>query len=254
MGERIPRLVRDFMPWRHEPSPLDRGTRSFAIKLALAGCQRSPTLFQDGRLPYCDSPVHIVRASRASEEMGTQSLQAEMYGPCRRCPKCLQFRQMKWRERALAEIQAWPRTWFVTLTFSPEHLAGVLQEAALMSSPEATEARVERAAFGHVQRYLKRLRKDGCDFRYLAVYERGEETGRSHYHLLVHEVKPLTKRHLERQWRSHVHARLVAEKARGAASYLTKYATKSIDIRPRASRYYGDLSHPKHPKQRLSYR
>jgi len=146
---------------------------------------------------------------------------------------------MAWRERALVEMERAVRTWFVTLTFSPEHLAGILQEAALLTRPESHDGRVETAAYRHVQRYFKRLRKDGCRFRYLAVYERGEETGRSHYHLFVHEVAPITKRHLERRWRSNVHARLVADDASGKASYLTKYATKSLDVKPRASSRYG---------------
>lgn len=170
--------------------------------------------------------------------------------PCRRCAKCLQFRQMRWRQRAIAELHqaagANRRTWFVTLTFDPPHLAGIIQEARRLMKVGTPEDElhkfVDRAAYRHLQRYFKRLRKEGAKFRYLAVYERGEENGRSHYHLFLHEKgpRPILKETIERQWRSIVHARLVrGEDAGGAASYLTKYATKSLDVRPRASAGYG---------------
>ncbi len=176
-----------------------------------------------------------------------------MEAPCRKCPKCLQFRQMMWRERALMELRSAKRTWRVTLTFSPIHLAGILLEA---KGPEVKQ--IEAAAYPHIQRYIKRLRKGafpldpGCkvprypatprEFRYLAVYELGEQNGRSHYHLFLHETgtRPITKIHLETQWRSFVHARLVSGvEDEAQASYLTKYATKQFDIRPRASSRYG---------------
>lgn len=126
----------------------------------------------------------------------------------------------------------------LTLTFSPIHLAGTLARA---KSPDLKD--VERSAYGEVQKFLKRLRKavPRSKVRYLAIYERGEESGRSHYHLLLHEVgeRPVTKAVLERQWPSHVHARLVDTSSGHAAGYVTKYLTKSIDISPRASNGYG---------------
>lgn len=156
--------------------------------------------------------------------------------PCRKCPRCLQFRQLRWRQRAIQEIAQANRTWFVTLTFSPVQLAGVLVSAA---KPDLVQ--VERRAYRDVQHYMKRLRKTGAAFRYLAVYERGEASGRSHYHLLVHETGrwPIPKRVLEDTWPSHVHARLVDDVTTGAATYVTKYLTKAIEIRPRASVKYG---------------
>lgn len=201
--------------------------------------------------PWCDSPVEVTRYVTSKDRREeVMAMEVHMKVPCRHCPKCLQRREILWKERALAEIEASERlgcrTWFVTLTFSPQHLAGVLLEA------ESAELRaIERAAYRHVQRYLKRLRKavEGR-FRYLAVYERGEENGRSHYHLLLHEQgpKPVTKAVLEEQWRSFVHARLVSsEEGRRTARYVCKYTTKALEIRPRASSRYGLPSPPKNP-------
>lgn len=215
----------------------DRGTRKLAAKLALRGHQVTASEVVDTTQPYCDDPVHVHRSIRAGGL--DRSLAVTAYRPCRRCSKCLQFRAMQWRERAMAEIESAPRTWMVTLTFSPVHLAGILAECGGDHSPRAIDA----AAYRHVQRFFKRIRKTTRQrFRYFAVFERGEETGRAHYHVLMHEIgRPISKAMIERQWRSHVHCRLVAS-TRGAASYVSKYATKSLDVRVRASSHYG---HPK---------
>jgi len=174
-----------------------------------------------------------------------------MWAPCRKCPKCLQFRQMKWRERIINEIllthNRGRRSWFVTLTFSPVHLAGVLAEATRLSGSSPRETRhVDKAAYRHVQGYLDRLRKASkSPFRYVAVFEQGEKTGRSHYHLVIHEgdKKPILKRTLDNLWHSHVHARLLTvDEERSisqVASYVSTYATKTQGIRIRASVSYG---------------
>lgn len=224
-------LSRVLRPERHP-------AQKVALGMALRGRQVSRTLFVDSDQPYCDEPVKVVVAMRGS--VSAQGVETIQFRPCRKCAKCLRFRQLRWRQRALHEVARSKRTWFVTLTFSPAHLAGILIEA---KSGEL--ARVERAAYRHVQRYLKRLRKavPRCKVRYLAVYERGETTGRSHYHLLIHETgeRPVHKAQLEGLWASFVHARLVSASRDGAASYVTKYLTKSIGIRPRASNDYGRL-------------
>ncbi len=225
------------------------GTQALAIKTALAGGTVAQSSFVSDWEPYCDNPVTVDRriTSRLTNDgikFGglklldpLKSLEVSIQVPCRRCDKCLQFRQMQWRERALIEIEKANRTWWVTLTLSPTHLAGILLEARSDS-----DKHVEAAAYNHVQRYFKRLRKLGAEFRYLAVFERGRKTGRQHYHLFLHETgtRPVVKLLIEAQWRSNVHARLVGGmEARGRATYITKYATKSFAIRPRASLDYG---------------
>ncbi len=238
----------------------NRGTQSLGIKIALHGGIFQKGVYVSKWVPYCDKPKTLDRYITSRDAVDDlKPMEVSMQVPCRKCAKCLQFRQMQWRERAISELSRAKRTWFVTLTFSPIHLAGVLLEA---KSPEMKF--IEAAAYKHVQRYIKRLRKGAFpeeigrihvkkdpiprEFRYLAIYERGEETGRSHYHIFLHEngPTPITKDLLEVQWRSFVHARLVrGEEAASTASYLTKYATKQFDIRPRASSQYGKPVSPK---------
>jgi len=205
--------------------------------LVMRGAGRSRTVAAASWVPYCDNPVVVHMAHRSGRHH--RGVEATMQAPCRKCPKCLQFRQMRWRQRAINEIAQSKRTWFVTLTFSPVQLAGVL-----LAAKSGSLADVEASAYADVQKFFKRVRKEcpAARFRYVAIYERGEETGRSHYHLLLHEVgiRPVLKAVLERQWPSFVHARLVTD-ADGSrrASYVTKYLTKSLGIRPRASLHYG---------------
>lgn len=230
------------------------GTNKLAIGIALKGGRVAPGQFFGNWTWYCDNPIELKRRVTARHKEAARAgsrivklvpMDVAAMVPCRKCAKCLQYRQMKWRNRAITEVTRAKRTWFVTLTFDPVHLAGILIEAN-----GAGDKEVEGSAYRHVQRYIKRLRKVHT-FRYLAVYERGEKTGRSHYHLLLHELdKPITKRVIERQWRSNVHARLVSSDGScGSASYITKYATKSFDIRPRASTGYGKI--PSLPKPKV---
>lgn len=219
----------------------DNGTRKLARAIGLHGGAVSRRTFVSKWSVYCDDPVKVYRSVKPGSPIipGVETL---MDVPCRRCEKCMRFKQMQWRERALSELGAWPRTWYLTLTFAPVHLAGVLAEAAAYQPRMSREAAIDRAAYKHLQRWLKRLRKEGHELRYLAVYENGSKTGRSHYHMLLHEVdakKPVRKTALEEGWSSFVHARLVSLSDRGVASYLTKYMTKSLGIRPRASLDYG---------------
>lgn len=212
----------------------DNATRKLAVRLALLG-GRDGILSRSQWSVYCDDPRPVFRGT--SRKHDRNPVETLIYTPCRKCPKCLQFRQMRWRERAQSELLLVPRSWFVTLTFSPVHLAGVIAEASRLGGGRL---KVEKCAYGHVQRYFKRLRKRGLGFRYLAIAEYGEKQGRLHYHVLLHQqgVKPILKSALEAEWRSHVHARLVSNSA-GSASYITKYLTKSLETKPRASTSYG---------------
>jgi hypothetical protein len=221
-----------------EKQATDRVTARMAAKLALRGHQLSRSHISSTEQPYCDDPKGVTR--RTDPKAQERTLLVEMLVPCRKCAKCLQFRQLQWRQRCLTEINRANRTWFVTLTFAPVHLAGIMAESH-KEKGRSQASRIDAAAYRHTQRYLKRLRKQSAVFRFMAVFELGEKTGRPHYHLLLNETgaRPISKRTLESQWRSNVHCRLVDKGADGSASYITKYATKSADVRIRASSMYG---------------
>lgn len=228
--------------WRFTESDKDAGIRKTAAKLLQRyGQMTGPTEVISREMPYCDDPVHMYRETDPRHTLD-RSMAVDFYVPCRKCEKCLEFRKLKWKERCFTELKQAARSWFVTLTFSPVHLAGVLIEARALEIDRSRA--IETAAYKHVQRYIKRIRKvTKVPFRYFAVYELGEEKGRSHFHIVIHEQDPakcIRKRTLEGQWPSFVHARLVDEtRLGGAAYYITAYTTKSFACRPRASLRYG---------------
>lgn len=248
--------------WWHGESLAYRRAMVATAKAAASGKAVPITAFawQDTRKPFCDDPVPV-SFEKGGKDAGAP-VQLNMLAPCRKCARCLQFRQMKWRQRCINEIArchaSGRRTWWITLTFSPVHLAGIMAEARVASGGYADTRAIDRVAYKHVQGYLDRLRKASKGaFRYFAVYERGEESGRSHYHLLLHEKSgnPILKANIENRWRSHVHARLVHVTGRtsGLATYVTKYATKTVEIRPRASLAYGRIETRAKARKHVSF-
>lgn len=197
--------------------------------------------------PHCDDPQLIWKQWDANGIY--QGGEVSFFAPCRRCPKCLQFRALQWRDRIKSELIAHQRSWFVTLTFNPVELAKAEMRARGRFS-------VCDTTYWQVSDYLKRLRHHWPhSLRFCAVYEEGEKTDRPHWHLVIHDgTGLLTRRALEfykvrrgpmrgyrkRLWKSHLAARLI--RSSGLSGYLTKYMTKDISHRPRASVGYGKSS------------
>lgn len=222
------------------PQQRARAARKAHVTRSLRGGYLTRTASHSPAMPWCDDPQLIGVRVRAHGKL--PSIETSGYFPCRKCEKCITFRRLRWRDRTRAELAKAGRSWFVTLTFSDLHLAGIRMKAATLTQYDM-ETALERAAYGHVQRYLKRVRKAGrTRFRYFAIFEYGAVNGRGHYHLLVHEIpgcKPVLKATLNEQWRSFVDAKLVDIEEPGASSYVCKYLTKSPVNRPRASTAYG---------------
>lgn len=171
---------------------------------------------------------------------------------CRKCPECLRHKRRLWTARGIDEVRTSMRTWFGTLTVSPERrfqakLMADKREAlrgngslSSLTSVERTRA-IASVLNPEVTRWLKRVRKQsGANLRYLLVCEPHKD-GFPHFHLLLHERgQPVTKRVLESQWTyGHSHWRLVPTGEVAQVGYVCKYITKSAQTRIRASRHYG---------------
>lgn len=164
--------------------------------------------------------------------------------PCRRCKACLRYRRWQWRCRAERELRVASRTWFGTLTLSPESHYLMMARAGV-----DTFAGRHREASKEVTKFLKRVRKNtGAPLRYLIVCEEHKQklAGLPHYHLLVHQsdpLKPVTYRDLAGQWKwGFSNFKLVDDGEltnQQAAGYVTKYLVKSMSARVRASIDYG---------------
>ena len=187
----------------------------------------------------------------------------EMQVRCRKCGPCLRYRAWSWRTRAEAEIQQANRSWFFTLTLSPEEQLKAKYRAELQPHRKKIVDGVEKKyvtvpwhelseteqfkrlcdAIGpEVQLWLKRVRKQsGAKLRFLLVAE-AHKSGLPHFHGLLHEVtgEQATKRLLQGQWLlGFSQFKLVEDSP--AAAYVCKYLSKSLAARVRASLRYGNI-------------
>lgn len=178
--------------------------------------------------------------------------------PCRKCNNCRHRRGAMWKQRALQEIRnaetCGKRTWVCTLTYSPDHYAQLLDLTRSYADMRGVnfEALNEGEKFnaivaetsGEFDRFAKRIRSkrpDDLKFRYLWVPER-TKAGTLHWHGLVHEVdEPILKRRIQNAWQcGFSHVSLVHNMR--SAWYVTKYISKEISSRVRASQGYGDVT------------
>lgn len=156
-----------------------------------------------------------------------------------------------WTARAIAETQAAPRTWFVTLTFRPEQQVRFMNLARARLARQGADfdalpfgeqfSELVRYAGPEVTMFLKRVRKASRkSFRYLCVAEH-HKSGLPHYHLLIHELELGDLKHavLSGQWSrcGFEQTRLVSDVKQ--AAYLCKYLSKTSVARVRASGGYG---------------
>ena len=253
------------MTIRVQVDPL-RGRTVFqnAIKHETAKVEYSPGGKPRVEVDYaskCENPVNVIVWSDRSQDpvgltnglSGTTSMDVR----CRKCGPCLNARAAHWAHRALVELRAAPRTWFLTLTLPVE------VHTFFAFKWENNFAAIARDEGNLVTKAFKRMRKAGKTFRYLLVTEQ-HKSGYPHFHALIHEKSPIrqfTSRELNgtranlrrgiqaekpRFWPYIANATLVHDDNQNRAPwYLLKYTTKDIRCRIRASGAYGakELKH-----------
>lgn len=173
---------------------------------------------------------------------------------CRKCMGCRLDQARDWAVRMYHEAQLHEENSFVTLTYNDANLPryGSLQ-------------------YADVQKFLKRLRKQGSNFRYYCAPEYGDGTGRPHYHLCLFGEAFTEDRY---QWNKRgerwYYRSPTLEKAwpygfcdlsdfsYGAAQYVSKYVTKKRTGDQAIERYSkidpetGELVHIEHEQARMS--
>lgn len=193
--------------------------------------------------PFNQSPLHM-------------GLVVGMTLRCRRCDNCRNGRKWLWTQRARTETGGSYRTWFGTITLSPQSQFRFLTLARAKLSKQGVDFDGEDFGAQHrlrvsaispeITKYLKRVRKaSGAPLRFLMVSE-VHKSGEPHFHMLVHETDhdaQVTHRILSDHWKWGFTKWNLVKDAK-SASYLTKYLAKSSAARVRASLRYGtnDLS------------
>lgn len=254
----------------------ERLTDVLATAIASGASRVSATTWEWDSAGACEAPVPVVRFARPLtpaegwklrnhgvlsqqvpfeyEKGRNHPLHLIQWTPCRKCGPCLKRRASVWVARAIAEVQASSRTWFCTYTLSAssafeiececretDHVNGSIFEHRSEHERFCLRAKLVGVAF---TKYLKRLRKEGANLRYLLVAE-AHKSGVPHLHALVHEVDPsapVRKRSLQGQWTlGFSQVKLVpTEEASNAARYACKYLFKSVTTRIRGSVNYGN--------------
>lgn len=88
--------------------------------------------------------------------------------PCGKCDSCLKARARQWATRIVHEASLHDESWFVTLTYAPEHLPADLS----VSKREH-------------QLFMKRVRDTFGPVRFFMRAEYGEQFARPHYHYIL---------------------------------------------------------------------
>lgn len=111
------------------------------------------------------------------------------YVPCGSCPQCREAKRNSWQFRVYEEFKASPFSRFVTLTYDDDNLP--TEHYVDMISGEVSEKAYQVFDNSHIREFLKALRyrlsihSDGLQLRYYLIGERGERSGRVHYHALM---------------------------------------------------------------------
>ena len=159
-----------------------------------------------------------------------------------------------WQTRATTETAMSVRTWFGTLTLAPHHHVRLLNQCRARAYRDGDDfdalsegsrfAAYDRQIYSEITKYLKRVRKmSGAKLRFLITTEQ-HKSGLAHYHVLCHEVDPATpvrKKTLDEQWTLGFAKWRLCNSLR-EASYVTKYISKDVRARVRASARYGNLT------------
>lgn len=203
-----------------------------------AGNCQEPVILPFTGMP--DESLRRLRIANGEPPLAVPVRHVDIAVRCRKCTACRAARRRHWQLRAISEIRNCERTWFGTLTLAPEHQFRLvcLASSKLLAGGTHYDALTEDDQFKErckplvreIQLYFKRLRKAGCQFRYLVAIER-HKSGAPHVHLLVHETAgPVRHRQLSSAWTlGFTKFNLVSPDGETqAARYVSKYLTKAL--------------------------
>lgn len=241
------------------PKGLDAVSKTAYKALTEGGERLSQMRFRWNVHGPCLSPKTVMVFGRPSgrgkyivvEPGSKHPLEVELTTACRQCENCRKQRARIWAARAMSEIERSSRTWFGTLTLSPDEHFKALCRVRSLSDDRLSEfdSRSEGERFSlvvteigrEVTRFLKRVRKNsGVRLRYCLVAER-HKSGLPHFHVLLHErSQPVRHAVLSEAWKlGFTNFKLVTD-GKKAAWYAAKYLSKDSLARVRASCRYGE--------------
>lgn len=149
-----------------------------------------------------------------------------MYLACGKCYKCVERTISDWSFRLKQEERHSLSSYFVTLTYAPQYLVLDTNYEPVFIA-------------GHFQNYIKRLRKlekNNDTIRYFTVGEKGDEYGRTHWHMLIYNVT--NPNNIIRAWSKGIVD--IRDHNSGRIMYILKYLHGTEDICKLTSTGLGD--------------
>lgn len=146
--------------------------------------------------------------------------------PCGQCMPCRINKGRLWTSRIMMEsVTHGQMGWFLTLTYDPEHVPIAYDH----ENQEAIET-LDKSEF---KKWIKASQRSLGSYRYYAVGEYGEVTGRPHYHMAVFPQSYAQVLALCDMWEEGFHtlSEMCDERARYLANYTAKKLTKADDQR-----------------------
>lgn len=142
---------------------------------------------------------------------------------CRECWQCKERKVLDWMGRCIAESKTATACHAITLTY------GRGREGK--NTGAVSHERAHVLTYSDVQKYFKRLRRNGYPCRYFAVGEYGSLKGRAHWHVIVYWLGPvpvhrLNERFDHAEW-EHGHTFWKAVHS-ASVRYACKYLQKDL--------------------------
>lgn len=176
--------------------------------------------------------------------------------PCGKCARCIQRRKMEWSFRMMIEMNESKTSYFVTLTYDPDHVPYNKYGQKTLVPRRHDDLNIRLAEQGRkritkqwkqkqedrsLEGFFKRLRQNHLRqkptiewlkngllpsdiIKYYAAGEYGEERGRPHYHAIIFNASLST---IEKSWT--LGSTHIVPANENTISYVMKYLDKRLD-------------------------
>lgn len=156
---------------------------------------------------------------------------------CGKCPLCRERKRKQWASRMECEAKYSKSTFFLSLTYSDDHLPFV--------SDCGVSTDIMTLNKHHYSNFLKKLRKElPFKIRFFGVGEYGKESGRPHYHFIIYCPVFINRnkfrQYVSKCWRFGFNTVKDANVQR--FYYIAKYCTKDTVGHPAAEKPFQSCS------------
>lgn len=155
--------------------------------------------------------------------------------PCNRCHPCVGMKRYQWVQKMKLEGQAWKYKYFITLTYSPDHIP--LHDHLNKKDPQN---------FMKLLRYYLKQTNNTC--KYFTCGEYGTKTSRPHYHTILFTDYQLPLKFIKNTKNGPLYESPIINKAWKHKGHI--WIAHILDEKPLS--YVASYSNKKHIKQQYN--